>query len=199
MKISRETLQTIVNYTKVSSKDETRPFLCSVALRLINEDTLEITACSGYAAIKSEHKVTRTPMSDFVCDKYYLISLRNIKRIKIHLEDKDFNIFNLEVFVDRLTITGRNPLEINLIEREYPRIDSLWPDVKKAPENYEGNEISFSPAKMTDIMKAIAPTKSLQNKIKGLNWILFSKFSAMYCLKEFQGVDHKCVLMPCRM
>ena len=197
MQVSRKVLETIVNYRHCMSTDENRIFLCGVAISM-SGDQLEIKATDGYCAIRSKHDIKVGSKDIFTGRPTIIISKISIMKIDSYLKDNK----NVPLFL--LLLNDNNYLDIKCnehvkfitvypIERDYPKTDHIF---KKPKEEVLVSGVNFNPNLLSQVMKAIAPTKKMQNQLGGLSFKFTGKFIQLYIQKKFNGVTHEAVMMP---
>lgn len=192
MIITRQVLETINNYKHCSSKDETRPYLNSVAISL-KGSSLVITATDGFKMISSTHEVENTDSVD--TPRTIVIHNDENKKIDRLLKDNKYKkMFMLNIKGD-LSVLVIDLTEIRLFDREYPNT-SRYLDSKIKP--VQCDSIAFNPMHLEDLRKAIAPTKTLARRLKPFKFILEGETQPMRCTAKFKGVEHKMILMPCK-
>lgn len=195
MKITIEVIETIINYEHVASKDETRPYLCSIALRMLDNDLLEITACNGYTAIRSSHKVVSD--NNLEINTYYLMPIENIKKLKMFINDnkmhKSFEMYlEKDHMVFKINKDAIDGVSSRLINREYPNIDPLFLIITK--DNTPMESIIFNPDLMYDLRKSVYGVKK-----RGCNpkfKFQFHNEASTVVKVTYNNIDHACLIMP---
>lgn len=202
MKLNRDTLETLINYHNSASKDETRPYLCGVAFKILDKQ-LKIVATDGYCAIWSMHNI-EIEKNDFLENEYKIIATDDLKKLKLFLKEyKDCNSFNLSVIENDNTISisidrsdfSMHEVVFRLINREYPRIDSILSLNKNGDEI---NSISFNPAILNKIYKSIAPLKKAQNRLKFIEFNFNGDNAPITGKCDLYGIEHNYSIMPVR-
>ena len=197
MKVNKLFLETIINYTHSASKDETRPFLQTVAIRRkSNSDTIELTATDGHIAIRSEHKVVA---NDLTANdgEYYLIPTYEIEVIKLYLKKyKRHNIFELEINYPYLSLginqDCQDKITIKLLERDYPKIDPIYDNNKTC----ELSAINLNPDFIYNLRKSVYGTLKGDMYRHKFTFAFTSELGPLKCKCKHNGIEHSMLLMP---
>jgi len=195
-KISKETLQTIIDYSICASKDETRIYMNSIALRTKGKN-LEIAVTDGITLITSLHQCESTGQ----LDDFILIYRKDIDKIKSFIkENKDIDIFSIQYNKDAKFLIGINyhfysdeSIMLSTILREYPRVNFII-DMKENKEKVD-SELSFDINQMVKIRKAFG--KGSKELPVTMN-IQTGKSAPFIIEAKNNGIKHRAFLMPRR-
>lgn len=196
MKISRETLQTIVNYSNVSSKDETRPWLNTVFIAVL-DDKMLLKATDGYCFIESTHNIV-----DASTIEQALLHTDDIKLLGQILKNKGYKTFttfelSLEDNIFKLS-TSKNGVHLmmaNLSNREYPNTETIKPSTFREIET-----IGYNPFIIEQLKKAVFGSR----KPKYATPPFIFKFGGqklgpteVTC--KYEGINHYMMIMPMKI
>ena len=197
MKVNRIFLETIINYKHASSKDETRPFLQTVAIRRkSNSDNIELTSCDGHIAIRSNHTVVANDLTANE-GEYYLLPTSEIDSIKLFLKKyKLYNTFELTLDYPYLSLgineAGKEELNIKLLNREYPKIDPIY------DKRFDGtlDQLYLNPDFITQLRKSVYGTS--KKSVIRFKFEPSSELGPLRIVAKHEGIEHCMLIMPMR-
>ena len=202
MQLSIEFFNTLLNYFHVSSDDETRLYLCSVAFRKMG-DILELTAANGYCAIRSEHPILAQDDFNIKDNAYYVIP-KVPQALKTFLKTyKEFKMLHLTLVADNeISISTRCHTEsaegmgIDLIARDYPRVDHLFMDLCVTKWNAV-KKIAFDPELLVKLKKAVYGTRKTK---EGQNFVFhFCGQDGTQISAKYDNIKHHMICIPLRV
>lgn len=124
--ITRNLLETVLRISNSASKDETRMHLCGVHVYKKDDLTI-IEAIDG-------HKLVRETLlnDESSIDRDVILEGKDIKKLKKFLKDYKRTEFEASFNDHSLVLNvGQDLVSIMIINREFPRVDSVIPSEKK--------------------------------------------------------------------
>ena len=191
MQVTRKFLETIINYSHLSSKDETRPQLNAVAIEL-QKDHINLIATNGHVMIYSKHDIESNEHRNLLFPNNKAKSLDVFLKYHRHEDTFNFRYLTVDSSFSISTNDGNDYVVYRSIQREFPNWRRIVPQLKREMLN-----ICFDADFITLARKAITGTKKVKQAVR-FNFTLAGQWKPMRAVCEYNDIEHNILLMPVR-